>query len=169
MCHAALLSTCKQHPHSLDEALLLPIMPAQAVPCHAKCPQLGRCEHLQTQQPPASCSGDAASNSALRHMRMVQFETDLGTLRRQHSPLYSQRQFWWTAIPILLTVGLATAAITLRITSPSAVRMSALLPVSHSVAEQKMTSRFQEMHVMPYAFRLGALSQLSSSEDCLYG
>ena len=52
----------------------------------------------------------------------MQFDTDLGTLRRQHSPWYTQQQFWWTAIPILITLGLATAAITLRITTPNAVR-----------------------------------------------
>ena len=68
-----------------------------------------------------SCAGLIAFS-----LLVLQFDTDLGTLRRQHSPWYTQQQFWWTTIPILITVGLATAAITLRVTSPNAVRPSVL-------------------------------------------
>ena len=51
----------------------------------------------------------------------MQFDADLGTLRRQSAPFYMKWQFWWTTVPILLTLLLASLAITLRVTSPNAV------------------------------------------------
>ena len=44
----------------------------------------------------------------------MQFDTDLVTLRQQSAPFYLRSQFWWTAIPILLTLVFAATAIALR-------------------------------------------------------
>ena len=51
----------------------------------------------------------------------MQFDTDLVTLRQQSAPFYLRWHFWWTAVPILLTLVLAATAIALRVTSPNAV------------------------------------------------
>lgn len=51
----------------------------------------------------------------------MQFDTDLVTLRQQSAPFYLRWQFWWTTVPILLTLVLAATAIALRVTSPNAV------------------------------------------------
>ena len=53
---------------------------------------------------------------------VMQFDTDLVTLRQQSSPFYRRGQFWWTTVPILLTLALAATALAMRITSPSSVR-----------------------------------------------
>ena len=53
----------------------------------------------------------------------MQFDTDLVMLRQQSVPFYLRWQFWWTAVPILLTLVLAATAITLRVRSPNAVRL----------------------------------------------
>ncbi len=54
---------------------------------------------------------------------VVQFDTDLATLRRQSAPFYLQWQFWWTTVPIVLTLGLAATAIAMRVTHPNAVSL----------------------------------------------
>ena len=51
----------------------------------------------------------------------MQFDTDLVALRQQSAPFYLRWQFWWTAVPILLTLVLAAVAVVLRVTSPNAV------------------------------------------------
>ena len=56
----------------------------------------------------------------------VQFDTDLVTLRQQSAPFYLRWQFWWTTVPILLTLVLAATAIALRVTSPNAVGLHLL-------------------------------------------
>ncbi|DBA70546.1 TPA: hypothetical protein ACH3X2_011943 [Trebouxia sp. C0005] len=50
----------------------------------------------------------------------IDFDTDLATLRQQKAPFYLQWQFWWTAVPIVLTLGLAATAIAMRVTHPNA-------------------------------------------------
>ncbi len=54
---------------------------------------------------------------------VVQFDTDLATLRRQSAPFYLQWQFWWTTVPIVLTLGLAATAIAMQVTHPNAVSL----------------------------------------------
>ncbi|DBA97314.1 TPA: hypothetical protein ACH3X1_015052 [Trebouxia sp. C0004] len=50
----------------------------------------------------------------------IDFDTDLATLRRQSAPFYLQWQFWWTTMPIVLTLALAATAIAMRVTHPNA-------------------------------------------------
>ena len=60
----------------------------------------------------------------------MQFDTDLVALRQQSAPFYLRWQFWWTAVPIMLTLMLAATAIALRVTSPNAVGLqSAVLKI----------------------------------------
>ena len=61
------------------------------------------------------------------HRFVVQFDTDLVALRQQSGPFYLRWQFWWTAVPLLLTLALASTAIALRVTSPNAVIFLSLL------------------------------------------
>lgn len=53
----------------------------------------------------------------------MQFDTDLVALRQQSASFYLRWQFWWTTVPILLTLALAATAIALRVTSPNAVSL----------------------------------------------
>ncbi|KAL3133145.1 hypothetical protein ABBQ38_007040 [Trebouxia sp. C0009 RCD-2024] len=50
----------------------------------------------------------------------IDFDTDLVALRQQSASFYLRWQFWWTTVPILLTLALAATAIALRVTSPNA-------------------------------------------------
>ena len=67
----------------------------------------------------------APSAGAVTGACVAQFETDLVTLRQQHTPFYLRGHFWWTSVPIVLTLALAAAAIAMRVTHPDAVRLLA--------------------------------------------
>ncbi len=70
-----------------------------------------------------SHSNRITTQFAPKKSSVVQFDTDLATLRRQSAPFYLQWQFWWTTVPIVLTLGLAATAIAMRVTHPNAVRL----------------------------------------------
>ena len=89
----------------------------------------------------------------------MQFDTDLVALRQQSAPFYLRWQFWWTAVPIMLTLMLAATAIALRVTSPNAVGLhSAVLKVG------KFTQANRQLLVAakPILADLGALLVFSA-------
>ena len=91
----------------------------------------------------------------------MQFDTDLVTLRQQSAPFYLRWQFWWTTVPILLTLMLAATAIMLRVTSPNAVGLQPAVLKAANFPQAVGSCLLQQIH-LARSWRLACSSSVLS-------